>query len=171
MTKPRKARTFHSASAYAVAVLSDEDVKAATGKSMSMLRRASDPDDHAVEIRCADAAALEAVLIGSGHPPQFIAAFQDAVEQYLGHAIEHQPGDLLERLAEAVEKVGNISAELRAATHPGSPGGTALVPFECDRIDAAICEAIDVLEAKRRDIQAIRNKGNVQTIHSKKEAS
>ncbi|MAL41411.1 hypothetical protein [Thalassospira sp.] len=169
--KPRKPRTFHSACAFAVAVLSDDDVKAATGKSMSLLRRASDPDDHAVEIRCADAAALEAVLIEHGHAPQFMTAFQDAVEQHLGHGINHEPGNLLERLADAVEKVGNISAELRAATHPDSPGGASLVPFECDQVEAAICEAIDVLEAKRRDIQAIRNGGNVHDFNNKKEAS
>ncbi|MFV1850145.1 MAG: hypothetical protein ACMZ66_05495 [Thalassospira sp.] len=165
MTKPRKARTFHSAAAFAVAVLSDDDVKGATGKSMSLLRRASDPDDHAVEIRCVDAAALEAVLLGHGHAPQFLTAFQDAVEQHLGHAINHQPGNLLERLADAVEKVGNISAELRAATHPDSPGGEAIIPYECDQVETAICEAIEVLEAKRRDIQAIRKKGNVTNIN------
>lgn len=165
MTKPRRARTFHSACAYSVAMLSDDEVKAATGKSMSMLRRASDPDDHAVEIRCADAAALEAVLLEHGHASQFMTAFKDAVEQRLGHAVEHEPANLLERLAEAVEKVGNISAELRAATHPDSPGGETIVPYECDQIETALCETIEVLEAKLRDIRAIREKGNVTSIN------
>lgn len=163
--KPRKPRTFHSACAFAVAVLSDDEVKAATGKTMSMLRRASDPDDCAVEIRCADAAALEAILIDHGHDPQFSTAFQDSVEQHLGQAMPHRGKDLFHRLADAVEKVGNLSAEIRAATDPNGPGGTTIVPYECDQIETALCEAIDVLEAKRRDIQAIRKQGTVTAIN------
>ena len=165
MTKPRQPNTEYSAASFCVGVLSADEIAAATGKSVSMLRRASDPDDPTVEIRLRDAANLDAQLIRAGHDPKFLTAMQSIIEQAAGTGIAHQPKNLLERLAEATEALGNIAAETRAAYDPAGPHGASVSPYECDRIETAICETIETLEAKLRDVRALREAAsNVHNI-------
>lgn len=170
MTKTRQPNSEYHAASYCVSVLDPEAIAAATGKSVSMLRRASDPDDSAVEIRLCDAARLDAALIRAGHDPKFLAAMQFIIEQVAGTGVAHHPKNLLERLAEATEALGNVASETRAAYDPAGPHGASVSPYECDRLEEAICGAIETLEAKRRDVQAMREAAdNVRNI--KKEAS
>jgi hypothetical protein len=169
MTKHRQPRTEFTAASYCISELSGEIIKDATRKSISSLRRASNPDDEEVQISFRDAASLDAALIRNGHDPKFLEAMQNIIEENAGRDIPHRAKNLFERLAETAEAVGNIASEIRAAHDPKGPGGSDVVPYECDRIEVAICEAIETLESKRRDIQAIRAGGNVHNI--KKEAS
>ena len=162
MTKTRQPNSEYHAASYCVSVLDPEAIAAATGKSVSMLRRASDPDD--------SAARLDAALIRAGHDPKFLAAMQFIIEQVAGTGVAHHPKNLLERLAEATEALGNVASETRAAYDPAGPHGASVSPYECDRLEEAICGAIETLEAKRRDVQAMREAAdNVRNI--KKEAS
>ena len=166
MTIRRQPRTEFSAASYCVAELSSDAIKEAIGKTVSTLRRASNPEDEDVRISFRDAAQLDAALIRAGDEPKFLEAMQSIIQEAAGSDIPHKAKDLFERLAEATESMGNIAAEIRAAHDPSGPGGAAVVPYECDRIETAICEAIETLEAKLRDVKALR-KSNVQPIHSK----
>jgi|GEM_PF-2439338 len=172
MTKPRQPNSEYSAASFCVGVLSSDEILAATGKSVSMLRRASDPDDPAVEIRLRDAVDLDVALVVAGHDPKFFDAYRNMLESRVVLNAGHEVGNLLERVADSVSGLGRLSDEIRAALDPQGPGGAQVIPHECDLVSRAISEAMEGLELMQRDVDALReqSKTNIHTLN-KKEAS
>ncbi|WP_417733097.1 hypothetical protein [Rosistilla oblonga] len=169
MTKTRKPRTEHSAASFCVSELSAEEITRATGKSVSMLRRASDPDDCAVDIKFCDAGMLDAALINAGHEAKFLPALQNIIERETGRVPGHTPAEADDRLVEIMSNLGHVVDELRASRCPKGPGGARRVPMETDRCLSVAHELRTTVAKLVSDLEA--EEGNVTNIHSKKEAS
>ena len=169
MTKPRPSQTEFAAASYAVAVLSEDDIKGATLKGVSSRRRASDPDDTAVRVAFRDAAMLEAVLIAQGHEPKFGPAFNNIVEQALGRSVDHTPAEAEERLVELMSRLGHVVDEIRASRCPNGPGGVKRLPHEIESCLSQAHELRATVDKLIADLEA--DEGNVHNLNSKKEAS
>ncbi|WP_417834723.1 hypothetical protein [Thalassospira xiamenensis] len=168
MTKQRQPLTEHDAAYEAVLALDESQIKAAINKSVSWLRRAGDPDDDQVNIQYRDAVALDAAMVLAGHDPKFFDAYRNMLESRVVLNAGHEVGNLLERISDSVSGLGRLSDEIRAALDPKGPGGSKVIPHECDLVSRAISETMEGLELMQRDVDALREAAsNVHNLNAK----
>lgn len=143
----RKPGTYAAAITRIMGYLGPEACAATVGKSEGMVRRWSNPDDD----RCPalhEAEALDRAYVEAGcGPAPILAVYRERVAA-LAFAPSHSPADPLERLATTLKEVGEAADAWRAMQHP------RLSNLDASEIERELSEAIEALEAMRRDVIA-----------------
>lgn len=117
---------IHAATRIAHAVLGDDGVVAATGKTASLARNWADPDMDQHHIQLRKAIDLDVAMVRLGYAPAHLAAFEAAVNDARPRvAMEpvREPS-LTEQTLMLAEKLGALSHEVAAAMadHKLKPG-------------------------------------------------
>ena len=144
--KPRTPGSFEAAIMRIVGNVTDETAALAVGKSPSLVRKWADPDcDTLPDLR--QSLALDACYVEAGcGPAPILAVLVSRLAAVSGP--RHSPADPLERLADTLREVSEAADVWRAMHRPHLSANDAAL------IDKELCEAIDALEAMRRDVQA-----------------
>lgn len=156
MTHRRMPGSVEAALIQTLHELSEAEVRAATGKSLSTFYRASNPQLDA-GLHLVDAAALDAALIVKGQAPRLMAIGRRLKEQVLaelGGAPPHAPVHPLERLAEVAAEIGDVAGALRGACSADGPSGRAITAAEAATVLDEIRAARAALDAIERDVLA-----------------
>lgn len=156
MTLDRRAGSVEEVLFSALRALSENEVNAATGKSLTLFYRVSNPSKRDT-LSLDDAAALDAALVKKGLSPAFSVHFERVKANTLasiGGAAEHEVMNPADRLTHLLAEVGNIASELRASTDAKGLGGPEIVESEASSILSKSAEARAALERLDRDVLA-----------------
>lgn len=156
MTTVKPFATTSHAMAEALARLGREAVAEVVGVSASTIYKACNPNmSHGLRFLTWDhCKTLAALLRSRGEPEWFSIAFETEVARLL-QTVEDGPGASLETLAlEVAAETGDVQRALFEAISPDSEGGREITPNEASRAVAEIDQALDRLQAMRRQLVA-----------------
>lgn len=149
MTKLRAPGSIEDGVLQAIAILGDAGAAAATGKSATMARQWSDPDNER-QIQARDAVKLDAACVVAGHSAPLLRAYQSelarAVEAMGGR--KHQAENPLERVADLLAEAGDVARAVKQASRDGRYDLE-----ELGRIAKEGREVVDAVEALMRDLR------------------
>jgi hypothetical protein len=155
MTKPRRPGSFENAIVRIMGALTPEGAADAIGKSVSLLRRASDSDD---DFRlCIDhCLSLDSAYVRGGHGPAPILGVYKHHVLMLGQPA-HSPADPADRLVDVMRELGELAGEVRiaGADRHWSPG-------ERGRVLAAIGELREEVGKLERDVETVEGVGGLR---------
>lgn len=120
---------------------------AAINRSVSLLSRASNPDDD-FKLGIDHIIALEAEYqTVTGEPGPLVPAIQSEVDRLAGDLASHTPADPLDRVTQVIKEGAEAVQAYRASHAASSPNMRTVALTE-------IAEAIDALQAMARDLEA-----------------
>lgn len=152
MTKQRSPLTPEDAATQALAILGDDGVARATGKSPRLVRMWGDPDDDGHRIPLHQAQALDVACIAAGAQPPFYLHFRSVVLAAMrgAHRVLHP----LSRLSQVMSEVGDVASELGTALAPDGDRGAEISAAEGRDLLREIAEARAALDRLEADVLA-----------------
>lgn len=145
--KLRRPDTVEHALTRVMSDLGPEAAAAAIGRSVSLLHRASNPDDE-FQLSIEHCITLDAEYqTVTGNPGPLRQAFEAEVERLAGDLITHTPADPLDRVTQVIKEGAEAVQAYRASHAATSPHMRTVALTE-------IAEAIDALQAMARDLEA-----------------
>lgn len=117
MTKPRTPFTEEAALHHALGILDEDEVREATGKSVSLFRQCANPDVDTHNLQFRDARRLGAFLVAHGQDEKFTAALEAGIAEEAkryGGCREHVIGDALDRVCSTAKEAAEAMDAYRA---------------------------------------------------------
>lgn len=155
MTHRREPLSIESEGINALRQLTDEDIRAATGKTRGYFYQVFSPAN-SMGLQFEDAAALDAALLARGAEPRFkplLKALRNAVIVRLGGRPPHRPEDIARRALSAAAKFGDIARVIEQIS-PEAMAGHALDAADVERLVQAEAALVAVLDALVKDARA-----------------
>lgn len=149
MTKLRAPGSVEDGVLQAIAILGDEGAARATGKSATMARQWSAPDNER-QIQMRDAVKLDAACELAGYAALLLRAYRSDLARQVaaGGGRLHRAGDPLERVADLLAEAGDVARAVREAAKDGRYDMQELA-----RIAKEGREVVDAVEALMLDLR------------------
>jgi hypothetical protein len=138
MTKVREFLTIEQALAHSLKDLKDDEVKAATNKSLSHFRKCSDPENKDNVLYLEDAVKLDILLDQKNLGTPLLQSFIDAIDKH--HQDNKKEGSVSQSIMQIVSRIGKLTDVTESALDPKSPGGVKVDTSEKDKIYKALKE-------------------------------
>ena len=147
MTIIRDFGTVEQALAHSLKNLKEEEVKSATGKSLSHFRKCSDPDNKDNLIHFEDASQIDILLDRQGLGTPLLSTFIHTIDKKRTES--NQEFSVSQSLMQIVARIGNLSDVTEKALDPNSQSGINLSKHEKDKIYKALKD----VEGKLSDLK------------------
>jgi hypothetical protein len=138
MTVIRDFGTIEQALAHSLKSLKEEEVKAATGKSLSHFRKCSDSSNKDNVLHLEDAIKLDIILDRQNEGTPLLNTFLHIIEKKRSES--NMEGSIEQSIMQIVSRIGKLTDVTEKALDPKSPGGTSLNTQEKDKIYKALKE-------------------------------
>jgi len=138
MTVVRDFGTIEQALAHSLKHLKEDEVKVATGKSLSHFRKCSDQSNKDNVLHLEDAIKLDIILdrINEGTP--LLNTFLHVIDKKRSES--NKESSISHSIMQIVSRIGKLTDVTEKALDPDSPGGTSLNAQEKDKIYKALKE-------------------------------
>lgn len=147
--KPRQHRSFSAAITYTMGVLTDIGAGEAVGKTASLVRKWSDPDDAALP-SIQQSIDMDKAMIAEGYKPAIHEAY---TRQLAALGIDVIAGDILLAALGLQSACGLVSEAVTEAKSPHGHGGHTITQKERE----ATLKALDKARDKLNEIEAALN--------------